>query len=49
MAEAHGGDVLTFYQEQTADGAYCIRITKRVDDDATETEVARSKAVFIEK
>ena len=49
VAEAHGGDVLTFYQEQTADGAYCIRITKRADDDATETEVARGKAVFIEK
>ena len=49
VAEAHGGDVLVFYLEQTADGEYSIKITKQVDDDKEETEVARGRAVFIPK
>ena len=43
VAEAHGGDRLSFYREQTADREYCVRICK----DST-VEVARSKIVFEE-
>ena len=41
VAEAHGGDRLTLYQEQTADGEYCVRIT-RTDG----TECCRCKLTF---
>ena len=41
VAEAHAGDRLSFYQEQTATGEYCIRIV-RTDG----TECCRSKVVF---
>lgn len=49
VAEAHGGDILVFYLEQAADGEYSIKITKQVDADTEETEVARGKAVFVPK
>ncbi len=42
VAEAHAGDKLSFYREQTADNEYCVRICK--DND---TEVVRSKIVFV--
>jgi len=42
VAEAHAGDRLSFYREQTADTEFCIRICKDGD-----IEVARSKATFI--
>jgi len=42
VAEAHAGDRLSFYQEQTADQEFCIRICK--DDNM---EVARSKVKFL--
>ena len=41
VAEAHAGDTLSFYQQQTADREYCIRIIKNGD-----AEVVRSKVVF---
>lgn len=44
VAEAHGGDQLSFYSEETAPNAYSIRIT-RTDG----TEVARSHVVFIDR
>lgn len=41
VAEAHAGDALHFYRQQTADNEYCVRIMKN-----NETEVVRSKVVF---
>ncbi|MDE6001958.1 MAG: acyl-[acyl-carrier-protein] thioesterase [Prevotella sp.] len=41
VAEAHAGDQLAFYQEQTGDMEYCVRIV-RTDG----TECCRSKVVF---
>lgn len=41
VAEAHEGDTLSFYREQTADNEYCVRIVRT---DGTET--CRSKIVF---
>ncbi len=41
VAEAHAGDRLSFYREQTADDGYCVRICKDGD-----VEVARSKVQF---
>ena len=41
VAEAHAGDKLSFYREQTADAEYCVRIV-RTDG----TECCRSKIVF---
>ena len=42
VAEAHEGDQLSFYREQTADGEYCVRIVR---GDGTET--CRSKVLFV--
>ena len=42
VAEAHAGDSLSFYREQTADGDYCVRIV-RTDG----TECCRSKVSFV--
>lgn len=44
VAEAHAGDRLSFYREQTADNAFSVRIT-RTDD----TEVVRCHVAFIKK
>ena len=44
VAEAHGGDQLSFYSEETSPNAYSIRIA-RTDG----TEVARSHVVFIDR
>ena len=41
VAEAHAGDKLSFYREQTADNEYCVRICKDGD-----VETCRSKVVF---
>jgi acyl-ACP thioesterase len=41
VAEAHAGDQLSFYREQTADREYCVRIV-RTDG----TECCRSKVTF---
>ena len=45
VAEAHQGDQLSFYREQTGDNEYCIRITK--DGSEGPVEVCRSKVIFI--
>ena len=42
VAEAHEGDQLSFYQEQTGEQEYCVRIVRT---DGTET--CRSKLLFV--
>ena len=42
VAEAHEGDQLSFYREQTSEGEYCVRIVR---SDGTET--CRSKLLFV--
>lgn len=42
VAEAHAGDQLSFYRQQTADNEYCVRIV-RTDG----TECCRSKVTFV--
>ena len=42
VAEAHAGDRLSFYREETADGEFCVRIVKNDD-----VEVVRSKVKFL--
>ena len=44
VAEAHGGDRLSFYRQQTADNEYCIRITR-----SDGTECCRSKITFYQQ
>ena len=41
VAEAHAGDQLSFYREQTADNEHCVRIVR-----SDGTECSRSKVVF---
>lgn len=43
VAEAHQGDRLSFYREQTGDGEFCVRIVR-----SDGTECSRSKIVFTE-
>ena len=47
VAESYGGDRLSFWQEQTGDNEYCIRITKLSEDGEKTIEVCRCKVVFI--
>lgn len=42
VAEAHQGDQLSFYREQTADNEFCIRICKNND-----VECCRCKIIFL--
>ena len=42
VAEAHAGDQLSFYREETGEGEYCVRICKGDD-----VEVCRSKVTFV--
>lgn len=44
VAEAHGGDVLSFYKEQETESAYDIRITKHSESE--EVEIVRAKIMF---
>ena len=46
VAEAHAGDQLSFYREQTADNEYCVRIVKTSSETADPVEVCRSKVIF---
>ena len=51
VAEAHGGDRLAFYRQQTPDGGFAVRIVKccAVDEQSTvaqQTEVARAYISF---
>ena len=45
VAEAHQGEKLSFYREQTAENEYCVRLTK-IDQTEKEIEVCRCKLVF---
>jgi acyl-ACP thioesterase len=47
VAESYGGDRLSFWQEQTGDNEYCIRITKLSEDGEKTIEVCRCKFVFV--
>ena len=49
VAESHCGDTLNLYQEETDKGEFCVRITKRSNATAEETEVVRSKIKFIKE
>jgi acyl-ACP thioesterase len=42
VAEAHAGDQLSFYREETAVNEFCIRIVRK-----DGTECCRSKVIFI--
>ena len=42
VAEAHAGDSLSFYREQTADGSYNVRVCKDGN-----VEVCRSSVIFV--
>ena len=46
VAEAHQGDRLCLYREQTAENEYCVRITKTGMASPDETEVCRCKVKF---
>ncbi len=46
VAEAHQGDRLSFYREQTGDQEYCIRIMKTAPGQEEPVETCRSKVVF---
>lgn len=48
VAESHQGDKLCFSSEQTGEGEYCIRITKKDKNSEECTEVCRSKVKFAE-
>ena len=49
VAEAHGGDTLSFYREQTGDDEYCVRIVKQESENAEKIEVCRSKVKFVKE
>ena len=46
VAEAHQGDKLSFYREQTGENEYCVRIVKTDSSTGEEIETCRSKIVF---
>ena len=46
VAEAHAGDQLSFYREQTGENEYCVRIVKTDSTTGVEIETCRSKIVF---
>lgn len=46
VAEAHQGDKLSFFREQTGDNEYCVRIMKCSNENPESVEVSRSKVVF---
>ena len=47
VAEAHQGDRLCFYREQTGENEYCVRICKTDDAAGEEIETCRSKIIFL--
>ncbi|MBQ8047930.1 MAG: acyl-[Prevotella sp.] len=50
VAEAHGGDRLHFYREQTGEGDFSVRIMKQTPDEGEAlTEVCRGRVVFTEQ
>ena len=46
VSEAHQGDRLSFYREQTTENECCIRLVKANKNTNTETEVCRCKVLF---
>ena len=46
VAEAHQGDRLSFFRQQTAPTEFCIRIVKCESETADPVEVCRSKVIF---
>ena len=48
VAEAHAGDRLSLYKEQTGEQEYCVRIVKTDVATGEEIETCRSKVVFFE-
>ncbi|MCR5039668.1 MAG: acyl-[acyl-carrier-protein] thioesterase [Bacteroidales bacterium] len=47
VAEAHQGDRLGFYREQTAENEFCVRLVKRGASPGSEVEVCRCKLTFV--
>ena len=47
VAEAHQGDRLSFYREQTGENEYCVRICKTDAATDEEIETCRSKIIFL--
>ena len=47
VAEAHQGDRLSFYREQTGENEYCVRICKTDAATGEEIETCRSKIIFL--
>lgn len=48
VTEAHQGDKLSFYREQTSDNECCVRLVKTDGTTQPEVEVCRCKVVFVE-
>ena len=48
VAEAHQGDRLSFYREQTAENEFCVRLVKTENATGTPVEVCRCKLLFVE-
>ena len=46
VAEAHQGDLLNFYREQTAENEYCVRLVKAEILTGNQVEVCRCKLLF---
>lgn len=46
VAEAHQGDKMSFYREQTAENEYCVRLVKTEPGEQNAVEVCRCKLVF---
>lgn len=46
VAEAHQGDQLSFYLEQTAENEFYIRLTKTATENNETVEICRCKVVF---
>ena len=46
VAEAHHGDKLSFYREETAENEYCVRLTKTEMLSGNQVEVCRCKVLF---
>ena len=47
VAEAHQGDQLSFYREQTAENEYCVRLVKTSHESLDAVEVCRCKLLFV--
>jgi acyl-ACP thioesterase len=48
VAEAHQGDLLNFYREQTGEGEFCVRLVKSDPAAGVQAEVCRCKLLFVD-